>query len=120
MTSCGLFLGENQRQVVYKSESGTAIQLIISENRLPFSEKRSLVVRSVSDYPLKGRDCEDFELKNFSNEVWSEVVRNNDLSRIASATIVLEKGSVQSRPEYCDFAYSREDGGEWKVTYSGK
>lgn len=106
--SCGIFLGENPRSFIYKSRSGD-IPFMLSENRLPLTERRSLIVKSAGNYPLKGRDCEDSELKNFSDEVWSEIAKRDDVAEIKSATIMLEKESVQGVPKYCEYGYSRKN-----------
>jgi hypothetical protein len=111
--SCGVFLGENPRSFMYKMESGEAVSFHISENRFPFTERRSLIVKSTGKYPLKGIDCEDLELKKFSDEVWFQIAKKNDLAGIKSATVMLEKESVQGTPKYCDFGYSRKNSGEW-------
>lgn len=110
---CGVFLGENRRSLVYKMESGETVGFSIFENRFPFTEKRYLIVKSGSNYPLRGRNCEDLELKEFSNKVWSEVAKNDNLTGIKSATIMLEKESVQGTPKYCQFGYSKAENGEW-------
>ena len=111
--SCGVFLGENPRSFVYKTESGITLRFSLSENRFPLTEKRTLIAKSASNYPLKGKDCEDLELKQFIDEVWSEIVKKDDLTGIKSATVMLEKESVQGTPKYCDFSYSRKDNNEW-------
>lgn len=106
--SCGIFLGENPRSFIYKSESGD-IPFMLSENRLPLTQRRSLIVKSAGNYPLKGRDCEDSELKVFSDNVWSEIAKRDDVAGIKSATIMLEKESVQGVPKYCEYGYSRNN-----------
>ena len=111
--SCGIFLGENPRSFKYKMESGETLGFSISENRLPFTERRKVIVKSSSNYPLKGRDCKDSELKKFSNDMWAEFVKSDELAGIRSGTMMLEKESVQGTPKYCDFSYSRKDNGEW-------
>lgn len=110
--SCGIFLGENPRSFVYQDESGK-ISFMLSENRLPLTEMRSLIVKSTSNYPLRGTDCADAELKKFSEKVWSEIAKRDDLAGINSATMMLEKESVQGVPKYCEFGYSREKKGGW-------
>lgn len=111
--SCGIFLGENSRYFSYKMQSGAVVQLSISENRLPLTERRTLIVKSASDYPLRGRNCDDAELKKFSDEVWSEIAKNENLAEIKSATMMLNKEYIQATPKYCEFKYSRKSGDEW-------
>lgn len=70
-------------------------------------------MKSGGNYPFKGRDCEDSELKKFSNDAWFAFVKSDELAEIRSGTMMLEKESGQGAPKYCDFSYSRKDNGEW-------
>lgn len=112
--SCGVFLGENPRSFKYKMKSGETLGFGVSENRFPFTERRTVIVKSGGNYPLKGKDCKDSELKKFSDEIWAEFIKSDELAGIRSGTMVLEKEAVvQGKPEDCYFKYSREDNGEW-------
>ena len=112
ITSCGYF-DENIRYPTYKLESGEKVKLVIFERKEFFSEKRNLYLNG-RDYNLKGRECEDAELKNFSNELWSETAAQNDLSKIESGTISLFKRQKnESTPEFCKYIYTRKENGEW-------
>lgn len=112
LTSCSYFR-ENYREVNFKMENETVIHLIIFESTVPLSE-RSLVVYG-NEYPLKGRDCEDSELKAFSNKLWSEIAEQNDLSKLNSGTMHLLQKQTESMPTYCSYNYSKGNNGEWTM-----
>lgn len=110
LISCGLFT-ENHRSVKYNLANGNEIILTMFEVKYPLLEKSLFAY--VNDYPLKGRNCEDFELKNFSSKLWSEIAKRNNLLEINSGTMHLLKKQGQATPEYCGYAFSREGNGEW-------
>lgn len=85
--------------------------MYIYEEEYPFSE-RVLIVHG-NEYALKGRDCEDVELKKFSDELWTEIEKQNDLSKIKSGTISLLKQQKEAVPENCRYVYKRSENGEW-------
>lgn len=109
LTSCSYFR-ENYRETNFKMKSGTAIRLIIFESTSPFRENYLVVY--ANDYPLKGRDCEDIELKNFSRELWAELAGREDLSKLKSGSLTLLKRQLETKPENCRFTYSKR-GDEW-------
>ena len=81
-----------------------------------FGEERNLYIHT-NNKLLTGKDCEDAEFKKFSNEVWTVVVKESDLSNIKTGTIRLfkqYKEDNQAIPEFCDFIYSRRENGEWE------
>ena len=110
--SCGIFLGENPRSLTCKMKSGEVLRFSLSENRFPLTERRTLIVK-LGSYSLKGRDCEDPELKRFSNEAWTEIAKSAEPAGIKSATMMLEKETIQGTPKYCYFRYSKKNNGEW-------
>ena len=108
--ACGLFT-ENHRDFKYKTVDGKEIKLNIHEEKHPLSEK--ILVVYGNDYPLKGMDCEDAALKNFTDEMWGKIAKQNDLAEIKSGTIHLLKRQKEAMPENCNYVYKRQENGEW-------
>lgn len=112
INSCSYFR-ENYRETSYTVESGERISLIMYEMKEFFGEKRTLYAYG-NDYNLKGRKCDDAELKKFSKELWAEIARQNNLAEIKSGIINLLRRQSESTPEYCNFIYSKNENGEWE------
>lgn len=112
LTSCSYF-NENFKYPNYTLESGEKVHLIMFERKEFFGEKRYLYV-SGNDYNLKGRECVDEELKNFSNELWAKIADQNDLSEIKLGTIsLIRRMKSEAMPEFCRYVYTRKENGEW-------
>lgn len=110
-TSCGLY-EENHRNVKYNLADGTEIGLRMYERQYPLTQRE--LIAYAGEYSLKGRDCEDAELKNFSDKVWSEIVKQNDLSIVKAGTIFwFQEMLNNATPKYCTFTYTKKDNGEW-------
>jgi hypothetical protein len=110
-TSCGLY-EENHRNVKYNLADGTEVGLRMYERQYPLTQRRLTVYGRKAS--LEGRDCEDAELNNFSDKVWSEIVKQNDLSNINAGTIFWSQGMLNpATPKYCTFTYEKKDNGEW-------
>lgn len=111
MVSCSFFR-ENYRTVKYNVESGSQINLIMYEEKELFGEKRSLRTY-INDYYLKGSECKAGELQKFSNELWAEIIKKNDLSAIQSGTLYFLRNQSESKPEYCGYIYLKTESGGW-------
>lgn len=110
LTSCSYFR-ENYRESNFKMENGTVLHLIMFESTVPLSE-RSLVVYG-NGHPMYGKECEDPEFKNFSNQLWSEIVKQNDLSHLNAGMLTFVQGQNGVTPIFCNFRYSKNKNGEW-------
>jgi len=110
LTSCGLF-EENRRGEKYTLRNGRQVSVEMSEIKYPLLS-RNLKVYVTEDF-LKGKYCEDEGLRNLGNEIWAEVVRQNDLSEINSGMLQFMSNQGQATPYICIYTYSKKRNGEW-------
>lgn len=111
LSSCGLY-EENHRQVKYNLESGKEIKLGIHELEYPLSARTLQVF--VSGGYLNGKYCEDGGLRSLGNEIWSEVVKQNNLSEIKSGVLTFSGSQGQVTPYLCKYYFSKKKTGEWE------
>lgn len=112
LTSCSYFR-ENYRETNFKMENGTVLHLIMFESTVPLTE-RSLVVYA-NGHPMFGKECEEPEFKSFSNQLWSEIVKQNNLSQLKSGQLRFLQNQTQAKPTFCNYYYSKNQNGEWTL-----
>ncbi len=112
LTSCSYFR-ENYRETNFKMENGTVLHLVMFESTVPLTE-RSLVVYG-NGHPMFGKECEEPEFKSFSNQLWSEIVKQNDLSQLKSGQLRFLQSQTQATPTFCNYYYSKNKNGEWTL-----
>ena len=95
LNSCGLY-EENQRTAKYNLKNGDQVGVGIYEIKYPLSS-RTLQVFVTKDY-LKGKYCEDAGLRDLGNEIWAEVVKQNNLSEINSGVLTFSSNQGQVTP----------------------
>lgn len=113
LSACGLY-EENHRTVKYDLENGSQINLRVYELEYPLMARTLQVF--VSGGYLNGKYCEDEGLRKFGNEIWAEVVEQNDLSKISSGVVTFSGSQGQPTPYLCKYYYSKKKNGEWEKT----
>jgi len=111
--ACGLY-EENHRTVKYDLENGSQVELRLYELEYPLMAKTLQVF--VNGGYLNGKYCEDANLRIFGNEIWSETVKQNDLSAITSGVVTFSGSQGQPTPYLCKYYYSKKKNGEWEKT----
>lgn len=59
---------------------------------------------------LLGLACGDKPLIKTANEIWSEIEKNDDVTKIDVASVSIKN----SENHYCSYLYSQRENGEWR------
>lgn len=109
--ACGIN-EENRRNVKLNLKDGTELNLFVLERKSFVSEARTLMIYA-NAHPLKIKDCNAADFKNFGDEVFFETVKENDLPTIKSGRMHLAIPQTTPDKPYCIYSYAKKDNGEW-------
>lgn len=111
IAACGIN-EENRRNVKLSLKDGNELNLFVLEKKAFTSEDRTLMIYA-NAHPVKIRDCAAAEFKNFGDEVFFEVIKQNDLPTTKFGKIHLAIPQAAPDKPYCVYSYAKKDNGEW-------
>lgn len=109
--ACGIN-EENRRNIQINLNDGTKLELLVFERKSFVGEDRTLMIYA-NAHPLKIKNCDDADFKNFGSKVFFETVKENDLPLIKSGRIHLAIPQTTPDKPYCIYSYAKKDNGEW-------